>query len=455
MATIPFTCMRAPIRRATAMLAALAIVVASVALGVVHARPAGVYPLGPGVWLVVEDGGIFSFGSQFFGSTGNIALNKPIVGMAPFPFLEGYWMVASDGGVFSFGSAGFHGSTGAMRLNKPVVGMAAHPSGNGYWLVASDGGIFSFDDSKFLGSMGGKPLNKPIVAMSATPSGNGYWMVASDGGIFAFGDAKFFGSMGGSPLNKPIVGMATTPSGNGYWMVASDGGIFAFGDAKFFGSTGNIVLNKPVVGMAPTATGNGYWLDASDGGIFAFGDAPFKGSMGGTRLQKPAVGMAARPPLAVDADPFADASGRTEAWTLTNGDWRLNMTWNGSGTPAGARVLGVEGLDVGQLGSIGFFDETGTCAGSPQLTLFVDTNGDGRFDTTRGYSCANGGAGQTKRFNPVSGATAAAPLPSGAVVTSMEVALGAGGNASIDDIFVAGIDVPDFRTWTAAGTAFG
>ena len=71
MATIPFTSVRA-IRRVTAMLAALAIVVASVALGVVHARPAGAYPLGPGYWLVAEDGGIFSFGSQFFGSTGSL-----------------------------------------------------------------------------------------------------------------------------------------------------------------------------------------------------------------------------------------------------------------------------------------------------------------------------------------------------------------------------------------------
>ena len=74
----------------------------------------------------------------------------------------GYWMVASDGGIFSFGSAKFFGSTGAIKLNQPIVGMTASPTGNGYWFVAADGGIFAFGDSKFYGSMGGTKLNKPI-----------------------------------------------------------------------------------------------------------------------------------------------------------------------------------------------------------------------------------------------------------------------------------------------------
>ena len=64
--------------------------------------------------------------------------------MAATPDGGGYWLVASDGGVFAFGDAGFHGSTGNIRLTKPVVGMAATPDGGGYWLVASDGGIFAF-----------------------------------------------------------------------------------------------------------------------------------------------------------------------------------------------------------------------------------------------------------------------------------------------------------------------
>ncbi|HLG92880.1 MAG TPA: hypothetical protein VKY15_07880, partial [Acidimicrobiales bacterium] len=75
-------------------------------------------------------------------STGGMALDRPIVGMAALPAGQGYWEVASDGGIFSFGDAGFYGSTGGMALNAPVVGMAPGPHGLGYWEVASDGGLF-------------------------------------------------------------------------------------------------------------------------------------------------------------------------------------------------------------------------------------------------------------------------------------------------------------------------
>ena len=43
------------------------------------------------------------------------------------PTGHGYWLVASDGGIFSFGDAAFHGSTGAIALNQPIVGMAPTP----------------------------------------------------------------------------------------------------------------------------------------------------------------------------------------------------------------------------------------------------------------------------------------------------------------------------------------
>jgi hypothetical protein len=245
-------------------------------------------------WLVASDGGIFSFGNaQFYGSTGGLVLNKPVVGMAATSSGNGYWFVASDGGIFNYGGAPFHGSEGGKPLNTPIVGMAATPDGGGYWEVASDGGIFSFGDAQFFGSMGGKPLNKPIVGMASTRDGLGYWLVASDGGIFSFGDAGFHGSTGAIHLNKPVVSMAATSDGLGYWLVGSDGGIFSYGDAPFHGSTGSIALTKPVVGMAATRSGGGYWLVASDGGIFAYGDAGFSGSMGGIPLNRPVVGMAA------------------------------------------------------------------------------------------------------------------------------------------------------------------
>jgi hypothetical protein len=244
-----------------------------------------------GYWLVASDGGIFNYDHPFEGSAGNIALVKPIVGMAGTPDSQGYWLVASDGGIFNYGDAGFHGSAGNIALVKPIVGMAGTPDGLGYWLVASDGGIFTYGDAGFHGSAGNIPLVKPIVGMASTPDGRGYWLVASDGGIFTFGDAGFYGSAGNIPLSKPIVGMASTPDGRGYWLVASDGGIFTFGDAGFYGSAGNLPLAKPVVGMATSPDGGGYWMVASDGGIFNYGDAHFWGSAGNIPLVKPIVGM--------------------------------------------------------------------------------------------------------------------------------------------------------------------
>jgi SpoIID/LytB domain protein len=233
-----------------------------------------------GYWVVAPDGGIFSFGeAKFYGSTGNIKLNQPILGLAATPTGAGYWLVASDGGIFNFGDAAFFGSTGALRLNKPVVGMAATVPGGGYWLVASDGGIFSFGDAAFHGSTGALKLNKPVVGMAPTPSGQGYWLVASDGGIFSFGDAAFYGSTGAIRLNKPVVGMAPTPTGKGYWLLASDGGLFSFGDAAFYGSLPGSGINSPAVAMRATRTGGGYLIVAATGAVVNYGDAPVLGGV--------------------------------------------------------------------------------------------------------------------------------------------------------------------------------
>ncbi|MGH2687382.1 MAG: IPT/TIG domain-containing protein, partial [Actinomycetota bacterium] len=254
-----------------------------------------VAPAGPvagsGYWMVATDGGIFAFGdAEFYGSTGNIRLNKPIVGMATTPSGNGYWLVASDGGVFSYGDAEFYGSTGNIKLNQPIVGMTTTPSGRGYWMVASDGGIFAFGDAAFYGSTGNIKLNQPIVGMTTAPGGSGYWLVASDGGIFAFGSAQFFGSTGNIRLAKPITAMTATRSGNGYWMTATDGGIFAFGDATFHGSAAG-QSSASIVAMSTSRSGSGYLMVNADGKVFRFGDAEAKGDLTGTTLAKPIVGM--------------------------------------------------------------------------------------------------------------------------------------------------------------------
>ena len=80
--------------------------------------------------------------------------------------IRGYWLVASDGGIFSFGDATYFGSTGAMHLQRPIVGMASTADGKGYWLVASDGGIFSFGDATYFGSTGAMHLQQAVVAIA-------------------------------------------------------------------------------------------------------------------------------------------------------------------------------------------------------------------------------------------------------------------------------------------------
>ena len=57
-----------------------------------------------------QDGGVFSFATNFYGSTGGLTLNRPVCAMASTSDGKGYWMAAADGGVFSYGDATFHGS---------------------------------------------------------------------------------------------------------------------------------------------------------------------------------------------------------------------------------------------------------------------------------------------------------------------------------------------------------
>ena len=114
---------------------------------------------------------------------GGQPLNKPVVGMAVDPAGGGYYEVASDGGIFSFG-APFHGSTGCLDLTEPVVGIEVSPnttaagpatacgftasqSPGGYQFVAADGGVFSFGNAAFAGSLGGEGVTD-VVGMASS-----------------------------------------------------------------------------------------------------------------------------------------------------------------------------------------------------------------------------------------------------------------------------------------------
>jgi hypothetical protein len=222
-----------------------------------------------GYWLAGADGNVFAVGDATIVPPGPTTLASmgvkpaaPIVAISKTSELAsfgspgtnglGYWLVGQDGGVFPFGDASFFGSTGGLKLNAPIVGIAPTADGLGYWLVASDGGVFSFGDAAFYGSMGGVKLNAPIVGIERAGSGEGYYLVASDGGVFTFGNAAFVGSAGNIALAAPIVGMAASPLRPGYWLVASDGGVFTFGAVPFFGSAVGVATPGTVRSLGKT-----------------------------------------------------------------------------------------------------------------------------------------------------------------------------------------------------------
>lgn len=253
-----------------------------------------------GYWMVASDGGVFSFGdAQFYGSTGGMNLNKPIIGMATTPSGNGYWLVASDGGVFSFGDAPFLGSTGNIKLTADIIGIRGTSSGNGYWLFARDGGVFTFGDAEFLGTpwLGYYPYvyQVGVDADSVTSSAQeqGYWFLNPSGSIQAYGSAQWYPGIPYQNSFNPAakyIGIARTEYSHGYWVADDKGGVYTAGGAPFHGSAGNIPLNKPIVAFVPYWYDLGYWLVASDGGVFTYGDVPFCGSTGHLTLNKPIVG---------------------------------------------------------------------------------------------------------------------------------------------------------------------
>jgi hypothetical protein len=254
-----------------------------------------------GYWLVGSDGGIFTFGSaQFYGSTGSLRLQRPVVGIVPTKDRGGYWLDASDGGVFAFGDAGFYGSIPGLglhpagsglpnSLNAPIVGMVPSADGGGYFMVASDGGVFAFGDATFAGSCPGiGGCGGAAVSVMPDSTGRGYWLVTANGNVHAFGDAPNFGAPG--PVGSPVTSAVRTPDGGGYWILLANGTVYGYGDAHNDGSpAGQFGGLDPATAIFATSDGGGYWVAAADGAVDRYGDAPGDGSMLGTHLNGPVI----------------------------------------------------------------------------------------------------------------------------------------------------------------------
>ena len=249
-----------------------------------------------GYYLAGSDGGIFTFGgAQFYGSTGSLKLQRPVVGITATANRGGYWLVASDGGVFSFGDAGFYGSlpglglapagtVGGKDLNAPIVGMVPSFDGGGYFMVASDGGVFAFGDAAFEGSCPGiGECGGTAVAVAPDASGRGYWLITATGNIYTFGNATYLGAPG--PQNSPVTSMVRTTDGLGYWVLLANGTVDAYGDAVDRGSPlGSVAAPNSASAIFTTSDGGGYWVASANGEVFTYGDAPYDGGMSGTHL---------------------------------------------------------------------------------------------------------------------------------------------------------------------------
>src|SRR6202042_979724 len=80
---------------------------------------------------------------------GSVTVNDPPPPPTPASApADGYWLVGSDGGIFTFGSAQFYGSTGNLKLQRPVVGISVTANQGGYWLGGPERGKFTFWDAR-------------------------------------------------------------------------------------------------------------------------------------------------------------------------------------------------------------------------------------------------------------------------------------------------------------------
>ncbi len=250
-----------------------------------------------GYWLVGSDGGIFTFGAaQFYGSTGSLVLQRPVVGIVPTRDHNGYWLDASDGGVFSYGDTQFYGSIPGLgihpngsglpnSLDAPIVGMVPSADDGGYFMVGADGGVFAFGDAHFAGSCPGiGGCSGAAVAVMPDATGNGYWVVTQTGHVYTFGDAPYYGAPGLQSV--PVTSAVRSPNGNGYMILFANGAIAPYGTTPYTGCPAGAPYGglNPASAVFTTSDGFGYWVATANGTVVNCGDAPNDGSMAGTAL---------------------------------------------------------------------------------------------------------------------------------------------------------------------------
>jgi hypothetical protein len=154
--------------------------------------------------------------------------NRTPSGIVATPSGLGYYVVMNDGGVFSFGDAEFYGSTGG---NKPgghdVTGLALSYdlSGkqNGYWLVADDGGIFTFGDAPFLGSTGGNDGGSFVSSIVTRGDKHSYAWVHANGQVGLSSTIPTVMIDGVAAIDVGVWGVQSGQSNTGIYRLAPNG----------------------------------------------------------------------------------------------------------------------------------------------------------------------------------------------------------------------------------------
>ena len=107
--------------------------------------------------------------------------------------VKGYWTVDVHGHVTRSATRTSTAARDTLALNQPVLGIAPTATGKGYWLLAARRRHLQLRRRALLRVDRRHALNAPIIGMAATPGGTGYWLLGADGGVFSFGNAAFWG----------------------------------------------------------------------------------------------------------------------------------------------------------------------------------------------------------------------------------------------------------------------
>jgi hypothetical protein len=112
--------------------------------------------------------------------------------------IGGYWLGAADGGIFTFGTV-FYGS-GLAQVPQKVTDTRPISSSSASIDSAASSSISRYrlqsrrrKPHPDRPSMGGTKLAAPIMGMALDESTGGYWLVGADGGIFS-SNAPFYGA---------------------------------------------------------------------------------------------------------------------------------------------------------------------------------------------------------------------------------------------------------------------